>query len=123
MWTRGFLRAANRISCVYVTFRETNMATAALPLPAQQWLRRHWLSVVMLTAYLLLSLLIIEQGRTIDAQRTLIRKLFSDSLQLNALKVEKQQAQQLRQSAPEQQAPAAQRDPHPTHSAQPELRK
>jgi hypothetical protein len=99
------------------------MTTAALPLTAQQWLRRHWLSVVMLTAYLLLSLLIIEQGRTINAQQTLIRKLFSDSLQLNALKLEKQQAQQMQQSAPEQQAPVAARDSHPAHNAQPELRK
>src|SRR3954452_5923507 len=103
--------------------RETTMATAALPLPAQQWLRRYWLSVVMLIAYFLLSLLIIEQGRTIEAQRTLIRKLFSDSLQLNALKVEKQQAQQLQQGAPEQQAPIADRDSRPAHNAQPELRK
>jgi hypothetical protein len=99
------------------------MATAALPLPAQQWLRRYWLSVVMLIAYFLLSLLIIEQGRTIEAQRTLIRKLFSDSLQLNALKVEKQQAQRLQQSAPAQQAPAPQPSSRPAHNAPPELHK
>ncbi len=63
------------------------MATAPqLPLPAQKWLSRHWLSSVMLFAYLLLSLLVIEQGRTIQAQRDLIRELFSDSAQLTALR-------------------------------------
>jgi len=68
---------------------------SALPLPLQHWLRRHWLSVIMLCAYLLLSLLILEQGRTIDAQRALIRQLFYDSLQLNALRME--QAREHRQ--------------------------
>jgi hypothetical protein len=59
-----------------------------LPIPAQQWLRRNWLASVMLITYFLLSMLIMEQGRTIEAQRSLIKQLFSDSLQLNALKVE-----------------------------------
>jgi hypothetical protein len=66
-----------------------------LPVPAQRWLRRNWLSAVMLIAYLLLSLLIVEQGRTIEAQRSLIRDLFSDSVQLNALRME--QAREHRQ--------------------------
>jgi hypothetical protein len=67
------------------------MATApTLPLPAQRWLRRHWLTAVMLAAYLMLSLLVLEQGRTINAQRSLIRQLFSDSLQLNAMKLQQQ---------------------------------
>jgi hypothetical protein len=87
------------------------MSTLALPLPTQKWLRRNWLAVVMLVAYLLLSLLILEQGRIIESQRTLIRELFSDSLQLNAMKVEKHQA--------DQQAPA----PSPQHVSQPELQK
>jgi len=87
------------------------MATVALPLPTQKWLRRNWLTVVMLVAYICLSLLVLEQGRIIESQRTLIRELFSDSLQLNAMRVEKHQASQ--QAA----APPAQ------HTAQPELQK
>lgn len=60
-----------------------------LPVPAQHWLRRNWLASVMLVAYLLLTLLVIEQGRTIQAQRSLIRLLFADSQQLNTLRVER----------------------------------
>lgn len=47
----------------------------------------------MLSAYLMLSLLVIEQSRVIDSQRTLIRALFSDSLQLNAMRVQEHQRQ------------------------------
>ena len=64
-----------------------------LPVPAQRWLRRNWLSSVMLIAYLLFSMLILEQGRTIEAQRTLIRQLFADSQQLTKLKVERMREQ------------------------------
>lgn len=88
------------------------MSAVALPLPTQKWLRHNWLAVVMLVVYVLLSLLILEQSRIIESQRTLIRKLFSDSLQLNAMRVEKHQADQ--QAAP---GPPAQ----PT--TQPELQK
>ena len=86
------------------------MSTLALPLPTQKWLRRNWLAVVMLVTYLLLSMLILEQGRIIESQRALIRDLFSDSLQLNAMKVEKHRADQ-------QQTPP----PPAQHAPQPEL--
>lgn len=67
------------------------MATLpTLPMPAQRWLRRNWLTSVMLITYLLLSLLILEQGRTIEAQRSLIRQLFVDSQQLTALRLVQQ---------------------------------
>lgn len=59
----------------------------------QRWLRVHWLAVVMLAAYLMLSLLVIEQARVIDSQRTLIHALFSDSLQLNRMQVREHQRQ------------------------------
>ena len=35
----------------------------------------------------LMSLVVIEQGRTIDSQRMLIRQLFQDSLDLNAARM------------------------------------
>lgn len=82
------------------------MATIALPLPTQHWLRRHWLNVIMLAAYFLLALLVIEQGRIIDSQRSLIRALFSDSLQLNAMRVEKHQSEQHAHPQPPKQATA-----------------
>jgi len=66
------------------------MATMpVLPVLAQRWLRRNWLASVMLIAYLLFSMLIVEQGRTIEAQRLLIRQLFTDSQQLSRMKVER----------------------------------
>ena len=50
-------------------------------------LRRHALSLVLCFAFLLMSALCIQQGHTIASQQTLIRALFRDSLELNALKV------------------------------------
>lgn len=54
--------------------------------------RRHAIIAVLVFGYLLMSVLIVQQGRTIDSQRTLIKQLFRDSLELNAMKV--QQVQQ-----------------------------
>ena len=50
-------------------------------------LRRHALSVVLSVAFLFMSYLCFQQGRTITSQQTLIRALFQDSLELNAIKV------------------------------------
>ena len=47
--------------------------------------------MVFLFLYVLLALLVIEQGRTIEAQKQLIRALFHDSQQLNTLKVREAQ--------------------------------
>lgn len=55
-------------------------------------LRRHVVIAILATASLFMSLLVFEQGRIIDSQRSLIRQLFRDSLELNAMKV--QQVQQ-----------------------------
>jgi hypothetical protein len=44
------------------------------------------LVVLFLISYGLLSLLVVEQGRTIDNQRYLIRSLFQDSTELSHLK-------------------------------------
>jgi hypothetical protein len=44
------------------------------------------LTVLFLISYGLMVMLIVEQGKTIDTQRYLIRSLFSDSSQLTALR-------------------------------------
>ncbi len=49
--------------------------------------RRDLLIGILTLSTIFLSLLIVQQGRTIDSQRTLIRALFQDSLELNAIKV------------------------------------
>ena len=53
------------------------------------------LTVLFLVSYGLLTMLVVEQSRTIDNQRGLIRDLFQDSAQLSSLKgkaVQKQNA-------------------------------
>ncbi len=50
------------------------------------WLRRHALTLVLAVVYVFMSLLVFEQGRTIESQRQLIRALFQDSLKLNQMK-------------------------------------
>jgi hypothetical protein len=48
------------------------------------WLRRQGLLLVLLFGYLMVGLVELEQARTIAAQRTLIRDLFQDTLELRA---------------------------------------
>jgi hypothetical protein len=48
--------------------------------------RRHLVIAVLFATSFFMSLLIVQQGRTIDSQRSLIRQLFKDSLELNAIK-------------------------------------
>lgn len=54
--------------------------------------RRHAVIFVLVFGYLLMSLLVIQQSHTIDSQRTLIKQLFRDSLELNAMKIQQVQA-------------------------------
>ena len=51
--------------------------------------RRHALSIVLSVAFVFMSYLCFQQSRTIASQRTLIRALFQDSLELNAIKVKR----------------------------------
>ena len=44
--------------------------------------------VVFLFGYLMMTLLIFEQGRTIEGQKLLIRSLFFDSTELTAMKLQ-----------------------------------
>lgn len=44
------------------------------------------LTILFLVSYGLLTMLVVEQGRTIDSQRNLIHLLFSDSVQLSGMK-------------------------------------
>jgi hypothetical protein len=61
------------------------------------------LVVLFLVSYGLMTMLIVEQARTIDAQRSLIKQLFGDSAQLMALKgaaTQKQNSQKLHAPSP-----------------------
>ncbi len=59
-------------------------STVAMPKPKSTLLPV--LVVLFIASYGLMTMLIVEQGKTIDVQRYLIGQLFNDSNQLNALK-------------------------------------
>jgi len=74
------------------TFNQTAYTTTALPsavaVPATKK-KRGWLpllTVLFLISYGLMTMLIVEQGQTIESQRVLIRELFRDSTELSTLK-------------------------------------
>jgi hypothetical protein len=65
-----------------------------IPKPKQSMLPI--LVVLFLISYGLMAMLVVEQGRTIDSQRFLIKELFRDSTELTGMKssaIQKQRAQ------------------------------
>lgn len=83
------------------------------------------LVVLFLVSYGLLSMLVVEQGRTIDSQRSLIVSLFSDSNQLTHMKGEsfqkqhaQAQAQALAKDHSQAQTPSIQVQPNQSPSTQ-----
>jgi len=73
------------------------------------------LTVLFLISYGLMTLLIVEQGSTIESQRTLIQQLLGDSNELTAMKT---QAIQQKADAPKPPASARASDPVQTPSTQ-----
>jgi hypothetical protein len=92
------------------------------------------LTVLFMISYGLMTMLIVEQGQTIESQRALIRELFRDSSELSSVKMKaqterNQAAQALAQNpssqnpstqAPMRQAPSSQAGPQ--HRAQNQLK-
>lgn len=62
------------------------------------------LTVLFLISYGLMTLLIVEQGSTIQSQRTLIQQLLGDSTELSALKGKVIQQQQAQATKPQMEA-------------------
>ena len=62
------------------------------------------LTVLFLISYGLMTMLVVEQGRTIESQRALIRDLFRDSQELSA--VRQHQRQEAAHSIPYSQTPS-----------------
>ncbi len=64
--------------------------------PAQlvhgQWVRKNVLVIVLSAGCLIMSLLIVQQNRTISSQRDLIRSLLKDSIELTVLKMQQHQS-------------------------------
>ncbi|MGA2746609.1 MAG: hypothetical protein ABSE44_18080 [Candidatus Sulfotelmatobacter sp.] len=68
-------------------------APAAIDAPAAAK-KRSWLpvlTVLFLISYGLMTMLIVEQGQTIESQRALIRELFRDSTELSAARMKSAQ--------------------------------
>ena len=65
--------------------------------PARRWLLRRLVALALCVMSGVMSLVILEQARTIDSQRHLIQQLFRDSLELNAARLKLAQAKQLQQ--------------------------
>jgi hypothetical protein len=74
------------------------------------------LTILFLISYGLMTMLIVEQGRTIESQRALIRELFRDSKELSAVKMKAAQ-ETAESNAAKSQIPAAQQ-PSTQSSAQ-----
>ena len=53
--------------------------TAPMPCARYTWLRTRGLRLIFFFAYAMLVLTVVEQGRIIQAQQTLIRQLYPDS--------------------------------------------
>ena len=82
-------------------------AVAVVPQKAKQQLLP-LLVVLFVISYGLLTLLVVEQARTIDNQRSLIQQLFQDSVELTSLKGKMFQPQHPRPETPSQAKPQAQ---------------
>lgn len=71
-----------------------NVESTEIPLIEAVTRKRHgWLpllTVLFLISYGLMTMLIVEQGQTIESQRALIRELFRDSGELSAFKLNAQ---------------------------------
>lgn len=80
------------------------------------------LTVLFIISYAMLTYLVVQQATTISAQRTLIRQLFGDSIELSAMKGKALQAQSQAktqtQTQPQDAAPKSKAAPAP--KAQPE---
>jgi hypothetical protein len=88
-----------------------------MPKP-KQWSMLPLLTVLFLISYALMATLVVEQGRTIDSQRFLIKQLFRDSSELTGMKTslfQKQRAQAQAQAEAnahsQAQAPSSQATP------------
>jgi hypothetical protein len=93
-------------------------STIAIPKPKHSLLPV--LVVLFLVSYGLMTMLIVEQGKTIDIQRYLIGQLFTDSNQLNAIRSRQAVAQSKARSqaqTPSSQAPPQTNKGKVRHSA------
>ena len=72
--------------------------TPVVPTPAKKYSWLPVLTVLFMISYAIMTMLIVEQGQTIESQRALIRELFRDSSELSATKMRAQQQERAQAS-------------------------
>ena len=72
-----------------IEIKDVSEEVPAIPRKKHGWLPV--LTVLFLISYGLMTMLIVEQGQTIESQRALIRELFRDSSELSAVKMKAQE--------------------------------
>ncbi len=77
------------------------------------------LIILFLISYSILTLLVIEQGRTIESQRTLLREMLKDSTQLAELKSKLAREEVAKQTPPAPHAQPEQKEPAANKAAVP----
>src|ERR1700747_429541 len=90
-------------ACIEGNFRGINVTTLfGTPdvKPKRQFSMLPILTVLFLFSYGLMTLLIVEQGSTIQSQRTMIQLLLGDSTELSAIKAKAARQQALAAQAP-----------------------
>jgi hypothetical protein len=104
-----------RPGCNLTTLFGTLESVEIKAVPVTPTKKRGWLpllTILFMISYGLMTMLIVEQGRTIESQRALIRDLFRDSTELSAVKMkaleEHSQAQNPSSQTPSTQAPSVQ---------------
>jgi hypothetical protein len=99
---------------------DTLPTASSIEAPAPAAAKKHgWLpllTVLFLISYGLMTMLIVEQGQTIESQRALIRELFRDSTELSAVKLKA--AQERAESLSKTQTPLTQTPSSQTPSSQ-----
>jgi cytoskeletal protein RodZ len=92
-------RSGCRLTELFNSTAISSTVPDAIPADAPKVRRKHgWLpllTILFLISYGLMTMLIVEQGSTIEQQRSLIRELFRDSTELAAtkLKIQRDRAQ------------------------------
>jgi hypothetical protein len=103
---------AKRSGCYLTTLFGNLEITTAAPIDAPRPRRKHGmlpiLTVLFCISYGLMTMLIVEQGRTIESQRALIHELFRDSMALNGYREKELQQRRGAKNAqtPNTQAPS-----------------
>jgi hypothetical protein len=89
------------VTTLFGTVESTDIQAipAAAPKKKHGWLPL--LTVLFMISYGLMTMLIVEQGQTIESQRALIRELFRDSAELSATKLKALQESRSQAAVPQ----------------------